>query len=60
MWDLEHSKLQEKHQVTKKQLKEAFLLHGHQMAERHRRVLSLAQTYPAPLAVYITAIAGVV
>lgn len=47
-WDLERTKLQEKHQLTKKQLEEAFLLHRHQMAERHKKVLHLAQLVAHP------------
>ena len=47
-WDLERTKLQEKHQLTKGQLEEAFLLHEHQMTERHKKVLRLAQLIAHP------------
>ena len=47
-WDLERTKLQEKHQLTKRQLEEAFLLHEHQMTERHKKVLRLAQLIAHP------------
>ena len=47
-WDLERTKLQEKHQLTKGQLEEAFLLHEHQMTERHKKVLCLAQLIAHP------------
>ena len=58
LWDLERSKLQEKHQLSKKQLKEAFLLHGHQMTERHKKVLHLVQANCSPVYLHIVAIGG--
>ena len=45
-WDLERSKLQEKHLVMRRQLEEAFLLHRHQMTQRHKKVLRLALAHP--------------
>jgi hypothetical protein len=39
LWELEQQHLHERHQLAKHQLKEAFLMHRHQMHCRHEKVM---------------------
>ena len=38
LWEMEQQQIQEKHQLLKHQLKEAFFMHRHQMHMKHKKV----------------------
>lgn len=40
LWEMEQQQIQEKHQLLKHQLKEAFYMHRHQMHMKHKKVSS--------------------
>lgn len=40
LWEMEQQQIQEKHQLLKHQLKEAFFMHRHQMHMKHKKVKS--------------------
>lgn len=45
IWELEERQLQEKHQLSKRQLKDIFFLQRHQMLVRHEKVFLFKEKY---------------